>query len=368
MLERMLRLVSETISLVMINRLLAFNIERRLKMSSDNKQAETKSKSTEKGTFSKIFENYNFMNQMMANELKLASEHSGLTGNFREEMWLKFFRSIVPMKYSLAQGVMIIDSEGNVSKEVDIAVYDEQYTPYVFQYNTLKFIPIEAVVIVIECKSKNYEREALRVWVNSIETLKPRPTGIARTVQGYAVGFTNNSQTSTRPIRILASLKKFVDISTMEKLSEELKDLFDFVIMDNGNTSGFEVTLINKEKSLQWWGDTLNKSTKKSTAPESSQNMEKSGGNEKYLEDQGGLQILHLPDNVTDEELQKRYSELSFSEKSMTKTLKDLEVEENPLLTLNLQLNQLLMLINNPMMFPHFAYANAFNKGVTAKD
>ena len=35
--------------------------------------------------------------------------------------------------------------------------------------------------------------------------------------------------------------------------------------------------------------------------------------------------------------------------------------EKVNLLTLNLQLNQLLMLINNPMLFPHIAYAEMFN-------
>lgn len=35
---------------------------------------------------------------------------------------------------------------------------------------------------------------------------------------------------------------------------------------------------------------------------------------------------------------------------------------ELSLLTFNLQLNQLLMLINNPMLFPHIAYAEMFDR------
>ncbi|MFC5986410.1 hypothetical protein [Marinicrinis lubricantis] len=46
--------------------------------------------------------------------------------------------------------------------------------------------------------------------------------------------------------------------------------------------------------------------------------------------------------------------------------LKDYEVKEEDgtpisLLTFNFQLNQLLMLINNPLLFPHRAYARLFN-------
>lgn len=45
-----------------------------------------------------------------------------------------------------------------------------------------------------------------------------------------------------------------------------------------------------------------------------------------------------------------------------TSTLAELKIEGNYLLSLNLQLNQLLMLINNPMLFPHFAYAKIFRE------
>lgn len=37
-------------------------------------------------------------------------------------------------------------------------------------------------------------------------------------------------------------------------------------------------------------------------------------------------------------------------------------MEENVLLSLIFQLNQLLMVLNNPMLFPHRAYADMFNR------
>lgn len=43
------------------------------------------------------------------------------------------------------------------------------------------------------------------------------------------------------------------------------------------------------------------------------------------------------------------------------KKLSDYQIDDNPLLSLNFQLNQLLMLINNPMPFPHLSYAEMFN-------
>lgn len=63
------------------------------------------------------------------------------------------------------------------------------------------------------------------------------------------------------------------------------------------------------------------------------------------------------------------YPELRFnSNLELENTLEDLEVPGNSLLTLNLQINQLLMLLNNPMLFPHFAYAKAFKEAIEMYD
>ncbi|MEH7643312.1 hypothetical protein V7198_16650, partial [Bacillus pumilus] len=60
---------------------------------------------------------------------------------------------------------------------------------------------------------------------------------------------------------------------------------------------------------------------------------------------------------------EKRYKE---EEKFLDENkLSDLRIDGYDLLTLNFQLNQLLMLINNPMFFPHYAYAKLFQKQIT---
>ncbi|MFC3787395.1 DUF6602 domain-containing protein [Paenibacillus sp. GCM10012307] len=320
--------------------------------------------------FDDIHKNYSHMNQMMRNEMYMASKHQGLTGNFREEMWMKFFRSIIPRKYSLAQGVLIIDSEGKISKEVDIAVYDETYTPYIFQYNTLKFIPIEAVAVVIECKSTGYDPKALKEWDKRIKDLKPCRTGIARMVQGYVVGLTNGSQTRTRPITILATLKKYVHESTENNIMKDLGEIFDFVILDKqGNDPMFEVKVNYEDQSIGWWGEYLNEGladvTKKEDPLLSLQHVDncqqiEQKNNRKMTDDE---KAKHRKEEAA--KLNKKHKELHFNDQlRMTKKLSDLKVDGNPLLTLNLQLNQLLMLLNNPMLFPHFAYAVAFNRDI----
>ncbi len=309
----------------------------------------------------KILHNYDYMNRMIVEELEIASEHGPLTGDYREQTWMDLFRRIIPKKYSLTQGVMIIDSFGNISKEVDIAVYDEQYTPYIFQYNALKFIPIEAVAVVIECKSTKWEEKNIKEWSDAIENLTPKASGIARMVKGYNCGITNKAQKKTRPIKILAAIKSVKEEKTAEAIKETFKDHFDFVIIEkinenndksyksNGNPiKTLEILIKNEERSLGWWGQELNIPKEERTV-------------EKILE----LDCLSNCESKEEKKSfnKKDYPELKLDDNNCSKvTLEDLKVESNPLLSLNFQLNQLLMLLNNPMLFPHFAYANTFNE------
>ncbi|SDE03620.1 hypothetical protein SAMN05428987_0269 [Paenibacillus sp. CF095] len=303
-----------------------------------------------------IFDNYNELNNLMVKEIELATAHPGLTGSYREEMWVKFFRSIIPQKFSFVHGAMIIDSEGGISNEVDIAVIDEQYTPYIFQYHTLKLIPIEAVSMVIECKSTDLPTEQLETWAKKIDSLHAKNTGIARMATGYATGVTNATQSRSQPIKVLVSIKKSVKDRTLMTTREELGEYFDFIIQEQidktSDNTKFEVLVKNEKKTLGWWGRRLNQHISDEA-------------------DHSGLALLTSPDQhqaknfkeckihlETKAEQSPDGKDISIS--YISNKLEDLRIPNNPLLTLNLQLNQLLMLVNNPMLFPHFAYANAF--------
>lgn len=315
--------------------------------------------------FYQIHENYNDLNGMMIREIELASVHDGLTGNHREQMWMKFFRDMIPMKYAMAQGVIIIDSYGGVSKEVDIAVFDEQYTPYVFQYNTLKFIPIEAVAMVIECKSTDYEPEKLKKWFGEIAKLKTHPTGIARTLRELSSGLTIPSQTGTRPIRVLASMKPIVKTSTLDKTKADLGEWFDFIIVESSAASEntnrqkkwkLDVLVAKEGNTLKWWLNELSKKeVVKQKEGEEPSDKEVQATNE--AESVKSVPLINDETTLTGDDWVVYYDE---SKQFENLTLSDLKIPQNPLLTLKLQLNQLLMLINNPMLFPHFAYAKAF--------
>lgn len=110
-------------------------------------------------TIQSILKNYSHLEESIAFQLSLSANHPPTTGACREKIWMSLFRQIIPRKFSIEQGVFIIDSCGNISQEVDLAVFDEQYTPYIFNYSNIKFIPIEAVAMVIQCKSTSIDRK-----------------------------------------------------------------------------------------------------------------------------------------------------------------------------------------------------------------
>lgn len=336
-------------------------------------------KDTNQRAFEKILYNYDHMNRMIVEELEIATEHSTLTGDYREQTWLDLFRRIIPKKYSLAQGVMIIDSFEGISKEVDIAVYDEQYTPYIFQYNTLKFIPIEAVAVVIECKSTGWEEEKLKSWSEAIDSLVPKSSGIARMFNGYVCGITNEVQKRTRPIKILAAIKTYAKEGTAENIKNKFKENFDFIIMekeekDSGDkkeskNKTLEILINNAEESLGWWGKELNSVDEDKNDKDKLLKLErlsvypKKSGEQNTSEQNTGEQNTSKQNIEEKLSYTEEYPELNFEKNYYSQvTLENLKIKNNPLLSLNFQLNQLLMLLNNPMLFPHYAYAKRFNE------
>lgn len=292
-----------------------------------------------------IVKNYTMIEQSIVSQLGLYYKNHQLnTGSAREDVWLQLFQMIVPKKFVIEHSVFIIDSYKNVSKEVDLAIIDNTYTPYIFQGGRLKFIPIEAVAAVVECKSSSIyfspeqeenetskacaekRRSTLDGWCKSIMQLKTSRESITRIATGMMINGELNGkdsrapmQTSTRPIRIFCGYET-------HKYIENIKKWFDFVLIADGNKEKIDVSVCSK--SLYEWYMVLNH----------------------YNNEEEGNQLDGCKKILEDTSL------------DMLKVMNHKEEDDNvSLLTFNFQLNQLLMLINNPILFPHMAYARMFN-------
>lgn len=78
-------------------------------------------------------------------------EHPGTKGDSLENVWITWLRAYLPNRYSVDKAI-VIDSEGHLSHQVDLVIYDQQYTPFVFNQNGSLYIPAEGVYAVFEVK------------------------------------------------------------------------------------------------------------------------------------------------------------------------------------------------------------------------
>ena len=92
-------------------------------------------------------------NQMEAylNTNRANIEHAVTKGDALENVWIEWLRKYLPNRYSVDKAI-IIDSNGSLSDQIDLVIYDQQYTPFVFTQNGVHYIPAEGVYAVFEVK------------------------------------------------------------------------------------------------------------------------------------------------------------------------------------------------------------------------
>lgn len=284
----------------------------------------------EEKTIKKIYENYENIEKSLVSQLTLETPNHYLTqGTYRESVWKSLFETIIPKKFCIDQGVFIIDSQGNISAEVDLAIFDEQYTPYIFNYGKIKFIPIEAVAVVIQCKSDSFTEDNLKEWVKSITKLTTSCNSFVRIITGIIDNNTSKEKRATRPIKILCTTN-----SDENRVNDKISNLFDVCLSIDKNLNSLRKKILNEKK---------------------------------FTYSDWELELNHFDSSKISYKNDEDKSSIDKNLKKEGKTLSDIKVvdkngNENVILSLIFQLNQLLMIINNPMPFPHESYAKLFRK------
>jgi hypothetical protein len=92
-------------------------------------------------------------NQMVAqlNTSREFIEHPGSKGDALENAWIEWLRKYLPNRYSIDKAI-VIDHQGNTSHQIDIVIYDNWFTPFIFSQNGFHYIPAEGVYAVFEVK------------------------------------------------------------------------------------------------------------------------------------------------------------------------------------------------------------------------
>jgi len=82
---------------------------------------------------------------------KHSTNHAPTTGDASEGSWAEWLREYLPNRYNVDRAI-VVSSEGLESDAIDIVIYDQQYSPFVWVQEGVKKIPAESVYAVIECK------------------------------------------------------------------------------------------------------------------------------------------------------------------------------------------------------------------------
>lgn len=83
--------------------------------------------------------------------LRANIDHEPTKGQGSETVWIKFFEDYLPKRYSVASA-KVVDYTGHTSDQIDVVIYDRQYTPFVLNNSGVKYIPAESIYAVFETK------------------------------------------------------------------------------------------------------------------------------------------------------------------------------------------------------------------------
>src|SRR3989304_2212833 len=89
-------------------------------------------------------------------QLRLATvrktfNHPGSKGDASENVWISLLDTYLPKRYQAAKA-HVVDSQGNFSQQIDVVIFDRQYSPFIFTYEGEIIVPAESVYAVFEAK------------------------------------------------------------------------------------------------------------------------------------------------------------------------------------------------------------------------
>ncbi len=94
------------------------------------------------------------LHERVEQDLKTTREalaHPSAKGDSSEAVWTTLFTKYLPQRYAAAKAT-IVDSNGQFSDQIDIVLFDRQYTPLIFEHRNQIVVPAEAVYALFEAK------------------------------------------------------------------------------------------------------------------------------------------------------------------------------------------------------------------------
>lgn len=82
---------------------------------------------------------------------RTAVTHPGARGEASEDDWSRILRDHLPHRYQVDRA-FVIDSLGGCSDQIDIVIYDQQYSPFLYNQVNQRYVPAESVYAILEVK------------------------------------------------------------------------------------------------------------------------------------------------------------------------------------------------------------------------
>ncbi|QPQ88807.1 hypothetical protein I6H08_37630 (plasmid) [Burkholderia gladioli] len=82
---------------------------------------------------------------------RMSFGHPGTKGDATEGVWLELLEKYLPARYQAIKA-HVVDSNGKFSQQMDVVVFDRQYSPFIFRFGDEVIIPAESVYAVFEAK------------------------------------------------------------------------------------------------------------------------------------------------------------------------------------------------------------------------
>lgn len=78
-------------------------------------------------------------------------DHPGAKGDASELKWIEWLEAYLPKRYKVGKA-FVVDSSNQISDQLDLVIYDQQYTPFVYVDKGTSYIPAESVYAIFEVK------------------------------------------------------------------------------------------------------------------------------------------------------------------------------------------------------------------------
>ncbi len=175
--------------------------------------------------------------------------HDPTKGAAAEKNWLRLLNDYLPERYR-ADSAFVVDHGGQLSEQIDVVIYDRQYSPLIFHQDNVLYVPAESVYAVFDSKHQLNSTAVLQAAekAESVRRLK-RTTAPIR----YAAGTYKPRALFEITAGVLCLESWWAD-GVGESLTKVLNELSTAGMLDLGcavRSGAFEATLMKRRIEVE---------------------------------------------------------------------------------------------------------------------